>query len=261
MQQDIGVGKAPEGDKGLGVRGKVVAAEHHAFGAARRARGVKDRGQVIGIVGRVAEIGGLGGGGGQKVGQRGTARAGRGDGQAAVGVGDGQRGFGIGQEVLRLGQGIGGVDRQEHDPGAQAGQVKGQDLGAFLGLQEQAVAFGQAQRVQGVGQPGRRGQEVGVGGGRIVQKPGPVRRGGGPFQCGDDVGRHACPPGLPHYAHGGRSCNRQRGWGRFSQGALAREDLLSRRRTSPPPRHLGVFHPQTPGGYLGREEAGKIRRG
>src|SRR5262249_20572773 len=57
-----------------------------------------------------------------------------------AGIDDGERGLGIAEEIVELGHGIGGVERQEDDARARRGQVEQDRLRALLDLDRPAVA-------------------------------------------------------------------------------------------------------------------------
>jgi hypothetical protein len=57
-------------------------------------------------------------------------------------------GRGIGDEIGEFGGGIGGVERHEHEPGAQRGEIQQHRLARFVDLHQHAVAGLRAQQDQ-----------------------------------------------------------------------------------------------------------------
>ena len=124
VQQHVGGGEAPGVGQRLAVLAQRRVAQHRAFGSAGGAARVDERGQVLrrGPVHRLKrrKRGRLGGQGHR--------------------VGDEQRRFGVGDEVVDLGLGVGGVQRQEHGADRQRRQVQHHRLRALRCLHGDAIA-------------------------------------------------------------------------------------------------------------------------
>jgi hypothetical protein len=153
--------EAPVVDEGERIRGKVVVRQHRALGAPRCPGRVEDGGEVLGAARDVRE---------------GVARTGRGLRHSATPVGAeghrvgdaGLRGdrderrhaarvahehprLGVAEEVRDLGRRVGGVEGQEHRPGAHAAEVEEDDLDALLDLDGDAVPRPDPEADEGVG--------------------------------------------------------------------------------------------------------------
>lgn len=171
VHQHVGRGKAPAIAQGLGVRDQVAMGQHGAFRAAGGARGIEDRGEIIGCTRHRLR---------QRRGRVGLQFGGCGDRHAAPcdhrarGLGDGvedqQRGRGVAEEIVELGRGIGGVERHEDRAGGDGGEAEDQRLGRFGDLAEHPIAGAHATRLKGTGPLGHQPAQVGVVEARAVRR-------------------------------------------------------------------------------------------
>ena len=175
--------------------------QHRALGAAGGARGVEQRREVVGRaldrregfrrrVGRVRQAAlALG----VERDERRARLVGRGLQRLAPGrVADEDRGLGVADEVLDLGRGVAGVERQEDAAGADRAEVEHDRLDRLLDLGGDPVAGLHAEADEGVGHPAGAGDEVGVG---DALAGGGLDRGGGGVgdvvrEEGEEIGVH-----------------------------------------------------------------------
>jgi len=147
-------------------------AEHRAFRAACRARGVEDRGEIAGGSRNGLERSGFGVRGlHQGSGARAVER--QQDGiicfrdcrQLGLGTGiaDDKARFGVADKIGDLGRRIGCVQRQEHRTGTHTGRIERQRLGRFLDLDGDPVSRHHARRHQRIGDLSRPGKEIRIG--------------------------------------------------------------------------------------------------
>ncbi len=152
---------------------QVAVAQHRALAAPRGARGVEDRGQVVGraprwLVAVAVQRGALQQRAAAIVVERehvrraGLERDLRHPAETASGAHHHRR-LGVADEVLDLGRLVGGVERQVDEPRAQHRQVQHQRLDRLLGLRRDAAAGGQLERSQQVGDHRRAAVEVAPG--------------------------------------------------------------------------------------------------
>ena len=152
MQQGIGGGKPPEIRQNAGIGQQVPVAEHRAFGAARGARGVQDRCQIIGAARGH-------GGGGMPLGKGGETalscrvhgahrnaqrRGHRRQSRQIARIADQQARGGVLQKIVNLFRGIGRVQRQKHRAHPHRRAVQRQGLRGFVHLHRQPVAGAQS---------------------------------------------------------------------------------------------------------------------
>ncbi len=180
MQQHVIGREVPVVDQHLGIRGEVAVAQHRALRPPGRAGSVEDRGEVFGAPRHIGEL------------RRQPGRLGR---QAAVALlpqraadagaqprhqrrhrlavlrpADNQPRFGIADEVLDLGQRIGGVERQEHRAGPQTGEVEDQGFRRFVDLHRHPVAGHDAELDQQTRETCRQSQHLAIGDDRAVAR-------------------------------------------------------------------------------------------
>ena len=172
MDQHVVGGVGPGLAQRLGVRDEVAVGQHRALGAAGGARGVEQRREIVGRalhrregfrsrVGRVR----------QAALALGVERDERGAGLVRSGlqrlaparVADEDRRLGVADEVLDLGRGVAGVERQEDPAGAHRAEVEHDRLDRLLDLGGDPVAGLHAEAGEGVGHPAGAGDEVGIG--------------------------------------------------------------------------------------------------
>ena len=149
VQQYISLGEVPDIDKGFGVAEQVLLAQHCPLGPARGARGIEERGQILcGAVYGVECVGQCG----CQIAQRAAAGGVHGFNSCASRSGDGgqcadigrithqQSRTGVADEVIHLGGGVAGVERQKHQPRLNTGRIKRQRIGRFPDLHRHTVA-------------------------------------------------------------------------------------------------------------------------
>jgi hypothetical protein len=120
---------------------------------------------------------------------------------------DEQPRLGIAQEVVDLRAGIGGVERQEHAAGLQAGQVEQHRLGALVDLRRHPVAGPDADVAQHRREPPglllRRGEVDRRVAGPLEQRPGPMGAAAALKHLGDRRG-HGLSPLVAWWMSGDR---------------------------------------------------------
>ena len=77
-------------------------------------------------------------------------------------IADDQRGFGIADEVLELGERVGGVEGKVDGSGPDGREIKDQGRHRLLDLHRDAVARLDPARDQHVGEAARQGHQVGI---------------------------------------------------------------------------------------------------
>ena len=177
MDQHVPGREVPGIDQRQRVGRQVAVAEHRPLGPPRRARGVEQRGEVAVLARHGGEIlgralgglrqaslprrvqsqhprPGLFGGGSQRLG------AGR--------VADEDPRLGIGQEILDLGRGVSGVQRQEHGPGPNDRQIEDDRLDRLFHLHRHAVPRRDAEGGQRIGHAPAAGDQPGMGDARAA---------------------------------------------------------------------------------------------
>ena len=172
VDQHVVRGEAPGVDQGPGVRDEVSVGQHRALGAAGGARGVEQRGQVVGrtlhrresLRGRVGRLGQAALALGVERDER-RARLPRRRLQslAPARVADEQRRLGVADEVFDLGRGVAGVERQEDAARADGGEIEDDGLDRFLDLRGHPVPGLHAETGQRVGHPAGPRDEIAVG--------------------------------------------------------------------------------------------------
>ncbi len=170
MEQHVVVAPAPAVEEAYGVGEEIALTEHRALGAARGARRVENRGQIVGIPWRdlILRLSFL-----RALEQRPVPLSAERQHRDAAGhVGklrlvrrpaDEERGLRIPQKVLHLRAGVGGVDGYVDGPQAQAGEVEGDRLRRLFHLDEYPVARRHRQTTQQTGQLRRQSVEVAIG--------------------------------------------------------------------------------------------------
>ena len=140
--------------------------EHRALRAPGRARGVEDRGKVVRPRHHRREFGGrarrafeqrAGTGRERQRDTLGTQRRHRFRGLRAA---DDHARLGVAEEVRELALLVAGIERQEHEPGAQAAEIQGERLPALVDLRSDAVAGDAAIAAQHVGDSCRHALEI-----------------------------------------------------------------------------------------------------
>ena len=164
MQQPVLGGDAPGIDQRLGIGQEIAMGDHRPFGAPGGAGGIEDRRQISGVAphgrgpcvyafGRLDETATTRGV--QRMCRDPLARSQSADAVGAFGIADDQAGFGITEKVVELAVGIGRVQRQIDGAGFQAGEIEKNVLGGFLDLHRDAIAGGDALRLQEAGEARR----------------------------------------------------------------------------------------------------------
>ncbi len=101
----------------------------------------------------------------------GAARLGDGvEGGFGGAVADHEGRAGIGDEIVEFGRGVGRVERQEDDPGLEAGGVEREGFGGFGDLRGETVAGFEAGRDERVGEAGGFGEKRAIGDDRAVHQ-------------------------------------------------------------------------------------------
>ena len=156
----------------LGIGQQIVVGEHGALGAAGRARGIKDRRQIIGGTLDIDELGGFvrrhrHQAAATLLVQRldlGTARIGNlGNAVSRFRRADHKPRLGIADEIVEFRQGIGGVERQVDGTGTHAGEIEHQRLRALLDLDGNAITRHHTQLDERVGELSGDRQHIPIG--------------------------------------------------------------------------------------------------
>ena len=202
-----------------GVGQQVAVRQHGALAAPGGAAGVDDGGQGIGTAGRRGVRAGMVGGALEQAAALAVAQGvdGLGAGLEGDARDPGKRrrgahhhgGLGVLQEVFDLAAAVGGVERQEHQAGAQRRQVQRQRFDGFFHLHGHARAGLQAVRVEQVGDAGAGLVELGP---AVVARAavGRDRLDGGGVQIGGK-GRAQGGKKVVWAVHGGRGGGRAAG--------------------------------------------------
>ena len=186
MQQHILGPEGPGLVHGSGIGGEIAVGQHHAFGFAGGARGIKDAGEIFAAAGNEGEL-------------HRFARATFNDRAAAFGIECQRRGDvvfraerfefgdggivhddarrGVGEEVFEFVGAVGGVERQENKAGTQAGDIKEHGGRRLLHLHRDAVAGHSTQAHHQVCKARRLSIEIAIGQDAAVLQSQEGRRG------------------------------------------------------------------------------------
>ena len=168
MKQHVIRREPPACDQRLRIRQQVALRQHRPLGAARGPGGVQECCQIIERAGHGREAVGLCGGqiaqAARTVGpQRLENRADTGgDGRhrlGLAGVADEQRRATVAHEIVQLLGRVGGVERQEHDTGLDAGGIERQRLRRFLDMNRNTIPGPKPEACQRIRRAVRHGQE------------------------------------------------------------------------------------------------------
>ena len=149
MDEHVVRGEAPDILQGQCVRDEIVVRQHRSLGAARRARGIEDRSQIVsrplhGLEGFRRIFGGIGQRSLTSCVQRfhGTTdlRGDRRDPFALAWITDDQLRLGVADEVLQLGERVGCIQGEIHGAGPHGCKIQNHGLNRLLDLHSDAVA-------------------------------------------------------------------------------------------------------------------------